>query len=69
MTLGRHMMDTLVSFYMRSPTGFDIEFGAGGVVLDDETFIQETPSSPEVWGHKFVAPGWAPTVKPVEAKA
>jgi len=67
MTLGRHMMDTLVSFYMRSPTGFDIEFGAGGVVLDDETFVQEKPSTPEVWGHKFVAQGWAPTVKPVAA--
>lgn len=69
MTLGRHMMDTLVSFYMRSPTGFDIEFGAGGVVLDDETFVQTKPSSAEVWGHKFVAQGWAPTVKPVAAEA
>jgi extradiol dioxygenase len=69
MTLGRHMMDTLVSFYMRSPTGFDIEFGAGGVVLDDETWVQENPSAAEVWGHKFVAQGWAPTVKPVEATA
>lgn len=65
MTLGRHMMDTLVSFYMRSPTGFDIEFGAGGVVLDDEAFVQVNPSTPEVWGHKFVAQGWAPTVKPL----
>jgi extradiol dioxygenase len=66
MTLGRHMMDTLVSFYMRSPTGFDIEFGAGGVKLD-ETFVMENPSTPKVWGHKFVAKGWAPTVKPVQA--
>jgi extradiol dioxygenase len=65
MTLGRHTMDTLVSFYMRSPTGFDIEFGAGGVMLDDATFVQENPSTPEVWGHKFVAEGWAPTVQPV----
>jgi 2,3-dihydroxybiphenyl 1,2-dioxygenase len=64
MTLGRHMMDTLVSFYMRSPTGFDIEFGAGGVVLDG-SYVQENPSTPEAWGHKFVADGWAPTVKPV----
>ncbi len=69
MTLGRHMMDTLVSFYMRSPTGFDIEFGAGGVVLDDETFVMAKPSTAEVWGHKFVAQGWAPTVKPLAAPA
>jgi len=65
MTLGRHMMDTLVSFYMRSPTGFDIEFGSGGVVLDEESFIQLKPKAAEVWGHKFVAKGWAPTVKPI----
>jgi extradiol dioxygenase len=66
MTLGRHMSDTLVSFYMRSPTGFDIEFGAGGERLDD-TFVQTNPSSSEAWGHKFVADGWAPTVRPVSA--
>lgn len=64
-TLGRHMTDNLVSFYMRSPTGFDIEFGAGGSLLD-ETFVQANPSHSEAWGHKFVAKGWAPTVKPVE---
>lgn len=64
MSLGRHMMDTLVSFYMRSPTGFDIEFGAGGVVLD-ENYVQVNPSTPEAWGHKFLTPGWAPTVKPI----
>ncbi|MGH7857007.1 MAG: VOC family protein [Candidatus Binatia bacterium] len=65
MTLGRHMMDTLVSFYMRSPTGFDIEFGAGGALFDDRKFVMLNPTSPEVWGHKFVTQGWAPTVKPV----
>ena len=26
-------MDTLVSCYMRSPSGFDLEFGAGGLLL------------------------------------
>jgi hypothetical protein len=65
MTLGRHMVDDLVSFYMRSPSGFDIEFGAGGTVIDRDNFVQVNPSTPEVWGHKFVAKGWAPTVKPI----
>ncbi|MET7539603.1 VOC family protein [Streptomyces sp. NPDC005507] len=62
-TLGRHMSDTLISFYMRSPTGFDIEFGAGGELLPDD-FVQTSPSTSEAWGHKFVADGWAPTVRP-----
>src|SRR5260221_5565611 len=34
LSLGRHTMDTLVSFYMRTPSGFDIEFGAGGELLN-----------------------------------
>jgi extradiol dioxygenase len=38
-------------------------------MLDDETFVQENPSTPEVWGHKFVAEGWAPTVLSVESTA
>jgi extradiol dioxygenase len=65
MTLGRHTLDTLVSFYMRSPGGFDIEFGAGGATFDDATFVMQSPASQEVWGHKFLTKGWAPTVKPI----
>jgi extradiol dioxygenase len=61
LSLGRHTMDTLVSFYMRSPSGFDIEFGAGGELLGDD-FVQVNPSHSEVWGHKSVLKGWAPTV-------
>jgi extradiol dioxygenase len=67
MSLGRHMMDTMVSFYYRTPTGFDMEFGAGGDELDDETEIMLNPSAPEVWGHKFLTEGWAPTVKPYKS--
>ncbi|MEU0213071.1 VOC family protein [Streptomyces canus] len=63
-TLGRHMSDTLISFYMRTPTGFDIEFGAGSQLLDD-TFVQTTPSALEAWGHTFVGDGWPPTVRPL----
>jgi extradiol dioxygenase len=66
MTLGRHALDSLVSFYLRTPTGFDMEFGAGGAAIDDASFVMLNPSSPEVWGHQFVTPGWAPTVRPVE---
>lgn len=63
-TLGRHMPDTLISFYMRTPTGFDIEFGAQGERLDDD-YVQITPATPEGWGHKFVGDGLPATVRPV----
>jgi hypothetical protein len=59
-------MDSLVSFYLRTPTGFDMEFGAGGDELTDD-YVQLSPSSPEVWGHKFLTPGWAPTVRKITA--
>ena len=29
-TLGRHMNDEMISFYVKSPGGFDIEFGTDG---------------------------------------
>lgn len=63
-SLGRHTMDTLVSFYMRTPSGFDIEFGAGGQLLDND-FVQVNPSHSEVWGHNPVLRGWPPTVAPL----
>jgi extradiol dioxygenase len=64
--LGRHTMDTLASFCLRSPSGFDIEFGAGGELLGDD-FVQVNPSHSEVWGHNPLLKSWAPTVKPVSA--
>jgi extradiol dioxygenase len=64
LSLGRHQMDTLVSFYMRTPSGFDIEFGAGGLRLGDD-FVQQDPAHSELWGHKPVLKGWAPTVQNV----
>ncbi len=30
-TLGRHANDEMVSFYVRTPSGFDIEYGTGGL--------------------------------------
>lgn len=61
MTLGRHSLDDLVSFYCRAPGGFNIEFGAGGVKLDDETHTMQHPQGPEVWGHKRDDEGGWPT--------
>lgn len=66
MTLGRHMMDSLISFYIRSPSGFELEYGAGGDELDEGNFTMQKPTKPEVWGHKFGLEGWGSTVKVVE---
>ena len=35
MTLGRHTNDLMTSFYVRTPSGFEIEYGTGGRLVDD----------------------------------
>lgn len=55
-TLGRHINDDMVSFYMYSPGGFAIEYGAGGKRIEDwatHQVFEATQGSH--WGHRFVA--------------
>lgn len=55
-TLGRHATDRMVSFYVDTPSGFTIEYGWGGLEIDDAAWVVKTARLPaEVWGHKFVA--------------
>lgn len=52
-TLGRHMNDDMVSFYVRSPAGFDVEYGCGGLEVDDRTWIARESTAVSRWGHTF----------------
>lgn len=53
-TLGRHVNDHMISFYMRSPSGFDIEFGAEGRTIEDWSRYAVFESTvPSYWGHDF----------------
>jgi 3,4-dihydroxy-9,10-secoandrosta-1,3,5(10)-triene-9,17-dione 4,5-dioxygenase len=52
-TLGRHTNDKMVSFYMKSPSGFDVEFGFGGIRLDLENVSTSEITSVSNWGHDF----------------
>jgi 2,3-dihydroxybiphenyl 1,2-dioxygenase len=51
-SLGCHTNDKMVSFYMQTPSGFDIEYGFGGVEIDDATWETTTYDAPSIWGHK-----------------
>jgi 2,3-dihydroxybiphenyl 1,2-dioxygenase len=51
-TLGKHTNDRMVSFYIQTPSGFDIEYGFGGVEIDDSTWQPATHHSTSFWGHK-----------------
>lgn len=52
-TLGQHTNDRMISFYMRSPSEFDIEFGCGGAVLDWNEHIVHEFTRVSLWGHDF----------------
>lgn len=49
--LGRHTNDQMVSFYSRSPSGFEVEFGTGGIRVDDATWTVSAITKPSIWGH------------------
>ena len=50
-TLGRHKNDRMLSFYMRSPAGFEIEIGCGGRLIDDSTWVVSHLAGGDEWGH------------------
>jgi 3,4-dihydroxy-9,10-secoandrosta-1,3,5(10)-triene-9,17-dione 4,5-dioxygenase len=56
-TLGRHANDLMVSFYVRTPGGFDIEYGTDGRLVDDATWVSRESTAVSLWGHSFAAPG------------
>ena len=52
MGLGRHPNDRMLSFYSRSPSGFDVEYGCGGLLVDDETWTVSEITTASLWGHR-----------------
>jgi 3,4-dihydroxy-9,10-secoandrosta-1,3,5(10)-triene-9,17-dione 4,5-dioxygenase len=52
-TLGRHLNDHMVSFYVKSPAGFDVEYGCDGLRVDDSTWVARESTAVSYWGHKF----------------
>jgi 3,4-dihydroxy-9,10-secoandrosta-1,3,5(10)-triene-9,17-dione 4,5-dioxygenase len=51
-TLGQHSNDQMVSFYMRNPSGFGVEYGWGGLEIDDACWQVQTLEGGSTWGHK-----------------
>lgn len=50
-TLGRHKNDRMLSFYMRSPAGFEVEIGCGGRLVDERTWVVNHFTGGDDWGH------------------
>ncbi|GAB2830699.1 VOC family protein [Actinocorallia aurea] len=52
MTLGMHPNDRMFSFYVRTPSGFNVEFGWGGLVIDEATWEVQHFDELSSWGHR-----------------
>lgn len=53
--IGRHSNDFMFSFYMESPSGFEIEYGFDGREIDDSVWKVEHHAAGSIWGHKSQA--------------
>ncbi|WP_367573468.1 VOC family protein [Streptomyces griseoaurantiacus] len=49
-SLGRHMNDKALSFYVRNPSGFHLEIGCGGIEVGEDWVPHDFGVS-DVWGH------------------
>ena len=63
--MGRHTNDHMTSFYMRTPSGFHIEYGWGARTVDDDTWQVQRHEKGSIWGHR--APP-APTAAAVSGR-
>ena len=52
--LGRHTNDHMTSFYMKTPSGFDVEYGWGARTVDDVTWQVQRHEKGSIWGHRPV---------------
>jgi extradiol dioxygenase len=69
MDLGRHTNDRMTSFYVRTPGGFEIEYGCGGVLVDDGWSV-DSYDAISIWGHKPPAePLFPGLIYPVDANS
>lgn len=60
-SLGKHWNDHMVSFYLRSPSGFDIEYGWGAMRVEGSSkhVRQAGDGGGSFWGHRVVMPNGA----------
>jgi 3,4-dihydroxy-9,10-secoandrosta-1,3,5(10)-triene-9,17-dione 4,5-dioxygenase len=42
----------MMSFYIRTPSSFQVEYGYGGRVIDDDVWEVQLHHAPSIWGHR-----------------
>ncbi len=56
-SLGRHTNDHMVSFYVGTPGGFDVEYGTGGRLVDPAEWVATEITEVSYWGHRWGSAG------------
>lgn len=57
-TIGRHTNDLMTSFYVQTPSDFQMECGWGGLLVDSERWqARELTAGFDIWGHQFMKDG------------
>ncbi|NWH07455.1 MAG: VOC family protein [Alphaproteobacteria bacterium] len=51
-SLGRHSNDKMVSFYVATPSGFELEYGFGAIEVDSAIWSMARHDKISSWGHK-----------------
>lgn len=51
LTLGRHSNDQQFSFYHSTPSSLHVEYGFGGLEVEEETWVPRVFDRAAVWGH------------------
>lgn len=51
-SIGQHTNDETTSFYTSTPSNFSIEFGFGGMEVDDRNWSVRQFNSTSIWGHQ-----------------
>ncbi|MDF3311576.1 VOC family protein [Rhodococcus sp. T2V] len=54
-TFGKHTNDDMLSFYVRTPSGFGLEYGTGGTLVD-ESWRPARYNDAHYWGHRRAEP-------------
>lgn len=50
--LGRHANDKMFSFYAKTPSGFEFEYGADAIEIDDTIWVPAVYDRGSDWGHR-----------------
>ena len=60
LSMGRHSNDEMLSFYMMTPSGMELEIGWGGLQVNESEWNVKQHSVPSSWGHQMQMPPGMP---------